>query len=85
MQKCHVKINDKENKYFKNIKKEILELHIAHNEGNYFVQMRNLRLLKKIIKLHLHIAILKEKVAKIINPNGAIKNIAGIFNKEKMF
>ncbi len=32
----YVKINNTKNKYFKNIKKEILELHIAHKEGNYF-------------------------------------------------
>ena len=31
-----VKINNTENSYFKNIKKKTLELHIAHNEGNYF-------------------------------------------------
>ena len=31
-----VKVKNTENKYFKNIKKDILELHIAHNEGNYF-------------------------------------------------
>ena len=31
-----VKINDNENNYFKNMKKKTLELHIAHNEGNYF-------------------------------------------------
>jgi len=31
----YVKVNNKENKYFRNIKKEILELHIAHNDGNY--------------------------------------------------
>ena len=31
-----VKIKDKENKFFKNINKDILELHIAHNEGNFF-------------------------------------------------
>ena len=31
-----VKINNTENSYFKNIKKDTLELHIAHNEGNYF-------------------------------------------------
>ena len=31
-----IKTNDSKNKYFKNIKKNILELHIAHNEGNYF-------------------------------------------------
>ena len=35
----YVKINDNKNKFFKNIKKNILELHIAHNEGNYFVLM----------------------------------------------
>ena len=29
-------LKDNKNKYFKDIKKEILELHIAHNEGNYF-------------------------------------------------
>ena len=31
-----VKINNNENNYFKNIKKNTLEFHIAHNEGNYF-------------------------------------------------
>ena len=31
-----VKINNIKNNYFKSIKKNTLELHIAHNEGNYF-------------------------------------------------
>ena len=31
-----VKISNKNNSYFKNINNNILELHIAHNEGNYF-------------------------------------------------
>jgi len=31
-----VKINNTENSYFKNIKNNTLELHIAHTEGNYF-------------------------------------------------
>ena len=31
-----VKINNTENNYFKNIKKKITWIHIAHNEGNYF-------------------------------------------------
>ena len=31
-----IKINNNKNKYFENINKNILELHIAHNEGNYF-------------------------------------------------
>ena len=31
-----VKINNKTNNYFNNIKNDVLEFHIAHNEGNYF-------------------------------------------------
>ena len=31
-----VKVNNKDNSYFKDEKKEIYEFHIAHNEGNYF-------------------------------------------------
>ena len=31
-----VKINSKDNSYFRDIKKDIFELHIAHNEGNFF-------------------------------------------------
>ena len=38
-----IKVKDKENKYFKNIKKDILELHIAHNEGNYFCTENQLK------------------------------------------
>ena len=38
-----VKIKNKENKYFKKIKKEVLELHIAHNEGNYFCSYDELK------------------------------------------
>ena len=30
-------------RYFKNIKKDILELHIAHNEGNYFCSKEQIK------------------------------------------
>ena len=32
----HVKVDNKENTFFKNLDKKVLEFHIAHNEGNYF-------------------------------------------------
>ena len=38
-----VKIKDKKNKYFNSINKDILELHIAHNEGNYFCTKEELK------------------------------------------
>ena len=78
-----VKINDNENNYFKNIKKKTLELHIAHNEGNYFCsneQMKEIEGNKQIALLYCN---KNGEVNQSSNPNGARKNIAGIFNKEK--
>ena len=78
-----VKINNSENNYFKNIKKNTLELHIAHNEGNYFCsddQMKEIEDNNQIALLYCDKnGVVNEK----INPNGSSKNIAGIFNKEK--
>ena len=78
-----VKIKDKENKFFKNINKDILELHIAHNEGNFFCtddELKNLEDNNQIAATYCNSEGLENDEN---NPNGAIKNIAGIFNKNK--
>ena len=77
------KINDKNSLYFKNIKKDILELHIAHNEGNYFCSKEQLKEIDDNNQIALFYSDKKGKVNEENNPNGSIKNIAGIFNKEK--
>tara|TARA_Y100001970_G_scaffold289736_1_gene421040 strand:- start:1342 stop:1977 length:636 start_codon:yes stop_codon:yes gene_type:complete len=79
----YVKIKDKENKYFKNIKKEILELHIAHNEGNYFCSDDELKSLHDNNQIAVTYCNQSGKESDEFNPNGALKNIAGIFNKNK--
>ena len=79
----HVKVADKSNKYFKNIKKEILELHIAHNEGNYFCSNNDLKFLEDNNQIAVKYCNAKGNCNLESNPNGALKNIAGIFNKEK--
>ena len=79
----HVKVNDKKNKYFQNIKKDILELHIAHNEGNYFCSDEELKVIEENNQIALTYCSSEGSINNDINPNGAIKNIAGIFNKEK--
>ena len=79
----HVKINDKKNKYFKNIKKDILELHIAHNEGNYFCSEEELKVIEENNQIALTYCNSEGLNSEDFNPNGALKNIAGIFNKEK--
>ena len=78
-----VKINDKNNSYFKNLKKDILELHIAHNEGNYFCTKEQIKEINDNNQIALYYSDKNGKIDDNINPNGSIKNIAGIFNKEK--
>ena len=79
----YVKVKNKKNKYFNNIKKEILKLHIAHNEGNYFCSKDEIKSLednKQIAVTYCN----QEGIENVENnPNGALKNIAGIFNENK--
>ena len=79
----HVKVNDKKNKYFKDISKDILELHIAHNEGNYFCSEEELKVIENNNQIALTYCNSDGSNNNDSNPNGALKNIAGIFNKEK--
>ena len=78
-----VKINNKDNKYFKNSKKSILELHIAHNEGNYFCSNDELKSLKDNKQIAITYCDKDGLENEESNPNGAINNIAGIFSKNK--
>ena len=78
-----VKIKDKKNKYFKNLNKDILELHIAHNEGNYFCTNQELKSLEENNQIAITYCNSEGLENEEYNPNGAIKNIAGIFNKNK--
>ena len=62
---------------------QILKINIAHNEGNYFTNKKHLEELKNenliAFKYCNSIGIINEKS----NPNGAMDNIAGIFNENK--
>ena len=78
-----VKINNNENKYFKNIKKNILELHIANNEGNYFCTNNEIKQIQDNNQIALFYSNENGEVNETSNPNGSSKNIAGVFNKDK--
>ena len=78
-----VKIRDKDNVYFKNINNSILELHIAHNEGNYFCTDDQLKEIEENGQFAINYCNKEGKIEESFNPNGSIRNIAGIFNKEK--
>ena len=78
-----VKINNVENIYFKNIKKNTLELHIAHNEGNYFCSNSQMKDIQDNDQIALFYCGENGEIDEKFNPNGSSKNIAGILNKEK--
>jgi phosphoribosylformylglycinamidine synthase subunit PurQ / glutaminase len=78
----YVKINNKENPFFKNIKKDVLKLHIAHNEGNYFCSENQIKEINDNNQIALYYSDAAGNVVEKNNPNGSINNIAGVFNKE---
>ena len=78
-----VKINNKDNPYFKGLIKDTFEFHIAHNEGNYFCTKEQIKEIDDNNQIALFYSDESGSIIEENNPNGSIKNIAGIFNKEK--
>ena len=78
-----VKVENKDNAYFKNLSKNVFEFHIAHNEGNYFCTVDQLKEIEDNNQIAVYYCDHKGHLNDQNNPNGSTKNIAGIFNKEK--
>ncbi len=79
----HVKVENKENTFFKNLDKKVLEFHIAHNEGNYFTDPSHLQELVKENLIAFKYCDKNGEIDKQSNPNGSLANIAGIYNINK--
>ena len=62
---------------------QILKINIAHNEGNYFTNPTHLNELKNENLIAFKYCDEKGNINNQSNPNGAMDNIAGIFNKNK--
>ena len=78
-----VKVNNKNNVYFKGMEKDTFKFHIAHNEGNYFCSKEQIKEIDDNNQIALFYSDESGNINEKNNPNGSIKNIAGIFNKEK--
>jgi len=78
-----VKVNDKDNPYFKNLKKNTLEFHIAHNEGNYYCSKEQVKEIDDNNQIAIYYSDATGNINENNNPNGSIKNIAGIFSNKK--
>lgn len=80
----HIKTETSKTPFTKKIKKgTVLNIPIAHNEGNYYCDKETLKELQKNDQIVFRYCSAKGEASKKYNPNGAIDNIAGICNKER--
>ena len=79
-----LKVTNIINKFCLNYKgKNIIELPIAHNEGNYFANDEILKKLEDDNLITFKYCDEKGNINEISNPNGSSRNIAGILNDKK--
>ena len=79
-----LKIINTDNKFCSKYKdKNVIELPIAHNEGNYFTSKEILKSLEDNNLIAFKYCSSSGNVHKGFNPNGSSDNIAGILNKNK--
>ena len=80
----NIKVVNNKTKFSSNYKEDqILKLNIAHNEGNYFTNANHLDELKKENLIAFKYCDEKGNITNHSNPNGALENIAGIYNLKK--
>ena len=79
-----LKVVNTDNKFCSNYKsKNIIELPIAHNEGNYFGNNDLIKNLEDNNLIAFKYCNSEGKIEKNSNPNGSSNNIAGILNEKK--
>ena len=80
----YLKVINIQNKFCLNYKKKnIIELPIAHNEGNYFADDKILKNLEDNNLIAFKYCDKEGNINENSNPNGSSKNIAGILNDSK--
>ncbi len=80
----NVKVINNQTKFTSKYKlNQNLKINIAHNEGNYFTDKKHLEELKKENLIAFKYCDAKGTINNESNPNGALDNIAGIFNSKK--
>ena len=77
----HLKVISNDNKFLSNCKKdEILNIPIAHGEGNYYVDNETLKSMYENDQILLKYC---DENGEISNPNGSVDAVAGICDKNK--
>lgn len=77
----HLKVINNDNDFLKNLSVgDVVNIPIAHHDGNYFIDADGLKELKENNQILLRYTDAKGNIQ---NPNGSVESIAGICNKEK--
>ncbi len=80
----NIKVLNNQTKFSSKYKSnQILKINIAHNEGNYFTNSKHLDQLKKDNLIAFKYCDKNGNVNESSNPNGALENIAGIYNEKR--
>jgi len=78
----HLKVENAETRFSsKCLPGEVLEIPIAHGDGNYFADARTLQTLEENRQIVFRYCEPGGEVTDAANPNGALSNIAGIVNE----
>ncbi|WP_368029123.1 phosphoribosylformylglycinamidine synthase I [Arcobacter sp. s6] len=76
-----LKVVDNDNAFLSLLKKdEVLNIPVAHHDGNYYIDSNGLKELEENGQILLKYC---DKDGNLVNMNGSVSNIAGICNKEK--
>ena len=80
----NIKVINNKNKFLNKYNdNQILNINIAHNEGNYFTSSNHLKDLQDNDLVAFKYCDQKGQITADSNPNGSLENIAGIFNSKK--
>ncbi len=80
----NIKVINNQTKFSSKYKSnQVLNINIAHNEGNYFTSPAHLDKLKKENLIAFKYCDENGNVDSKYNPNGSLENIAGIYNSKK--
>jgi len=77
----HLKVENNDNIFLENLSNgDVINIPIAHHDGNYFINengLKDLQLNNQILLKY------TDEKGNIKNPNGSVNSIAGVCNKEK--
>ncbi len=80
----HLKVENNQSRFTSKYKEhQIIEIPIAHMDGNYFADEDTIKLIEENNQVAFRYCSLSGSLDQKFNPNGSVNNIAGIFNKER--